>query len=293
MVVVRPPEMQPEHDPALAPDAGVIDEARARQRRHRSGAAAVATALAVVLGLVFAGGGGHAGSTHRATASARSPVTGTQLTVAACVSRITTTKAKPSRAILSILGVLRRPAGPADALPSRFRQSLVNHPIGGAQVFVNYVRLARTTATGSYFIYPVQAPNCGPLARTGQTIAVAKVADHCGADHGAIGTVGGITVAGIESGKALAYGGDCSHSLDSSLVFGVVPDGVATVALHYPAGRIGGYSHKTGPAATVTTKVVGNVIAVMVPRGGGNGGSWRTMTWRAADGHVVKTLTGR
>jgi hypothetical protein len=71
-----------------------------------------------------------------------------------------------------------------------------------------------------------------------------------------------------------------------------VPDGVAAVTLHYPAGRVGGYSRKMAPAATVTAIPVNNIVVVTVPRGGGNGDSWTTMTWRAANGTIIKTIRG-
>jgi hypothetical protein len=70
----------------------------------------------------------------------------------------------------------------------------------------------------------------------------------------------------------------------------VVPDGVAHVTLHFPAGPANGF-HKNiiSPAVTVTTSPVGNVVVVRVPRSGGTIGR-ATMTWRAANGHIIKTF---
>ena len=73
---------------------------------------------------------------------------------------------------------------------------------------------------------------------------------------------------------------------DGSTLIGVVPDGVATVTLHYPSDR--------GLASlTVTTDVAGNVYAVPIPRVTmQNGGGFPPdMTWRAANGQVIKTIS--
>jgi hypothetical protein len=100
---------------------------------------------------------------------------------------------------------------------------------------------------------------------------------------------GDLAAAEIEEGAALGVGGAATGSgLDTSLVDGVVPDGVATVTLHYDAGPLGGYSHKHAPAANITTKSVNNVIVAIVPRPTGNALP-STITWRAATGKVIKT----
>jgi hypothetical protein len=186
----------------------------------------------------------------------------------------------PSKALLSILAVLRRPATPADS----FRPSpLLTR---GVRIFVNYVRRARVVSGSTYYVYPVFATPCGVLSgQSGESMALTDVTHSCGT-----GTVAGLTAVQIRQGEALSYGGDCSRSLLLSQVSGIVPDGVAAVTLHYPAGRVGGYSHKMAPAANVTTRPVNNVIVVMVPRGGGNGRSWTTMTWRAANGTIIQTF---
>jgi hypothetical protein len=184
----------------------------------------------------------------------------------------------PSNALLSILAVLRRPATPGDA----FRPL----PWPGERIFVNYTRRARVVSGSTYYVYPVLATPCSVLAhRSGESMALADVTP-CGGT----GTVDGMTAVQIRQGEALSYGGGCSRSLVSSQVSGIVPDGVATVTFHYPAGRVGGYSHSMAPAANVTTRPVNNVIVVMVPRGGGNGRSWTTMTWRAANGTIIQAF---
>ena len=71
---------------------------------------------------------------------------------------------------------------------------------------------------------------------------------------------------------------------------GVVPDGVATVTLHYQAGKLGGFSHRSGPALTVTGHPVNNVVVISVERAGEQATGAVTTTWRAANGTVIKTL---
>ena len=122
------------------------------------------------------------------------------------------------------------PATATDALPPR----LTSDPLGGSQIFINYVRRARVITGGTYFIYPLRATTCGRLDTRGDAIALTNVT-HCGI-KGFSETFGGATASQIEAGKMLAYGGGCSRSLDTSLLTGVVPDGVATVTLHYRAG---------------------------------------------------------
>lgn len=104
---------------------------------------------------------------------------------------------------------------------------------------------------------------------------------------------GGGDAAVIEEGKGLGEGGAATGSgPDTSFVDGVVPDGVASVTLHYDAGPLGGYSRKQAPAANITTKPVNNVIIAIVPRATGNALP-STITWRAANGKIIKTIHER
>ena len=112
--------------------------------------------------------------------------------------------------------------------------------------------------------------------------------------YGAGGFGGGVsTAAVIEKGTALGLGGAATGSgPDTSFVDGVVPDGVASVTLHYDAGPLGGYSHRQVAAVDVTTKPVDNVIVAIVPRPTGNAEP-STITWRAADGRITRTIHER
>jgi hypothetical protein len=105
---------------------------------------------------------------------------------------------------------------------------------------------------------------------------------------GAIGGSGGggSTAAQIEQGQEVGSGPPGSST--SSTLTIVVPDGVAKVTLDYPAGRASGYSPAISPPVTITTRPVGNLVVVRVPRS--NPLQKAAMTWRAADGHVIKAF---
>lgn len=184
----------------------------------------------------------------------------------------------PSRSLLSILGVLRRPATPADVLPASIKEAF-SRPIFrmfGQEIFVNYIRRARVVAGTSYYVMPVLYTGCGAFKR-GESMMLSS-----GSSGGGAGTA-----ATIEQGAAYGTLGSFGHTTIETLV----PDGVATVTLHYPAGKIGGFDRNHAPAFTITTKVVGNLLIVTVPRGGNRLMAPMTMTWRAPDGTTVKAFS--
>jgi hypothetical protein len=100
---------------------------------------------------------------------------------------------------------------------------------------------------------------------------------------------GGATAAEIEQGHDVGTGPPGSST--SATVTMIVPDGVASVTLRYPAGRASGYSRQISPPVTITTAPVNNMLVVSVPRSAGGGPIWApTMIWRAANGHIVRTF---
>ena len=271
-----------EPPPSTDLDAGVIEKARTRHRRERGALAGVAIAAAVIAAIVLPSLGG-GGNSHPANASV--PAGPHPAVLAACA--ITPPKdlqGPPSKSLLSILGVLRRPTTPADALPPGIQS------LGGftREVYVNYIRRARVIGGISYYIFPAVVGGCGQPTRVG----ISEVATHVPSGHGDFGSdsTGGITAVQIEDGHD--FGSGPPGSSTSCTVTMVVPDRVASVTLHFPAGPANGF-HKNviSPAATVTTQPVGNLVAVRVPRSGGTIGPPATMTWRDANGHVIKTLS--
>ncbi len=274
-----------ERPPVETPDAGVIEEARARQRRHWGLAAAatvVAAAIAAIL-LAFSDGGGESHPGSASVGPGHAPSKTARLSAAACAA--TTSKAlqgAPSRSLLSILGVLRRPATAADHIPRRL------HLLGaGSNAFVRYVRRTRVVNGSPYFIYPAIVSGCGSHARQGMMKLDTNI-DLGGGTVGATGD-GGATAADIEQGRAVGTGPPGSGT--SATVTMIVPDGVAKVILLYPAGRASGYSPKISPAVTITTAPINNEVVVSVPRSAGGGAIHQAeMIWQAANGHIIKTL---
>ncbi|MGO8907016.1 MAG: hypothetical protein ACLQMH_15555 [Solirubrobacteraceae bacterium] len=269
--------------PAETPDGGVIEEARARQRRHRTLAAAGVIAASVTAALLLGSAGGGRGS-HRGSASVpagRLPSKTTRSSSAAC-GQGGALQGAPSRSLLSILGVLRRPATAADAGSGIAARGFISG------VFVHYIRLARVVNGSPYYIYPGILGGCG----TGETPheGIMELARNVDLGHGLMGGTGGggATAAAIEQGKDASSGPPGSAT--SSTITMIVPDGVAKVTLRYPAGRASGYSPKISPAFTVTTAPVGNLVVVTLPRS--NPLQQGTIIWRSADGRVIKTFDG-
>jgi hypothetical protein len=274
-ITLEPPPLQ-------APDAGVIEEARARQRRHRGAATAatlLAGALAAIL-LAFAGGGGGSQPGRGSLPRGRPSSKAARQAPASCISgKGRALQGAPSRSLLSILGVLRRPATPADVLPRRLALQ--------GNTFVHYVRRTRVVNGSPYFIYPAIVSGCGSHARQGMMHLDADI-DLGGGAIGATGG-GGASAVDIEQGRDIATGPPGSST--SSTLTMIVPDGVRKVILRLPAGRASGYSPKISPAVTITTAPVNNEVVISVPRSGGGGAIHRAkLTWLAAGGRVIKTF---
>ena len=200
--------------------------------------------------------------------------------VSACSQAKALIGGAPSRSLLSILGVLRRPAMATDELPASLRRFLsTSFKFFGVEVFVDYVRRARVIAGTAYYVMPVLDSGCGMGALPGG--GPQRMELWAGSGGGGAGNA-----ATIE--QATGYGtlGSFGHTTIEMLV----PDGVASVTLHYPAGKIGGFDRHHAPAFTTTTTVVGNLMVVTVPRGGNRLNAPMTMTWRGPAGTIVRTF---
>jgi hypothetical protein len=219
--------------------------------------------------------------------------------------------------MLSVLGVLRRPATPADRLPSRFYGNGHLHVATiASSVYVRYIRRARVLDGVSYYIIPaarvgmphppaatlercyaeetralrgelahVPAPLRHATLRDGAQI-FGQTRNNLAQEHvheGVFELAVRANAAGGGGGMSptvLAQRGD--FGTDGPVLYGVVPSGVAAVMLRWPA------SHQL-PSLTTTTDVVNNVFVVSVARvTGGNFPS--TITWLAANGRVIKTV---
>jgi hypothetical protein len=185
-----------------------------------------------------------------------------------------TIKGSPAASLLSILGVLRRPGTPADALPPQLRLFF-----SGTSFFVDYVRRARVVSGRSYYVVPARFGRCGTTLEPHEGIVLVCVlrANQRILDAG---TGGESTATQVKQDGMFLVGGSCLHTSRATLLAGVVPDGVAAVTLHYPA-------------STLTITPVDNIVAAAVPDPGGP--LWRplAMVWRSADGAIIKTIHGR
>lgn len=270
--------------PKETPDAGVIEEARARQRRHRGLAAAgvVAAGVAAALLFGFVGGGGGSRRGGSAVPAGRVPAKSARFSPAAC-GQDGALQGAPSRSLLAILGVLRQPATAADAGSGIAAAGFVSG------VFVHYIRLARVIDGSPYYLYPGIVGGCGTGEAPHQGIM--ELAKRVDLGHGIIGGTGGggATAAQIEEGKDASSSGLAGSSTSSTITM-IVPDGVATVTLRYPAGRASGYSPKISPAFAITTTPVNNLVVLTLPRS--NPLEKGTVIWRAAEGRVIKTIDG-
>jgi hypothetical protein len=214
----------------------------------------------------------------------------------------------PSHALLSDLGVLRRPAVAADRLPRS-----VN--LGGSvsEVYIRYVRLARVTDGVSYYIVPAAHALVSPgptsslrcraailaalraeLPRIPRglrpsTLALAtRLLANAGA-RAQLAREGGICLMSV---SAQGQGGTCGSTASElkqngmlsafGPLSGVVPDGVASVTINYPSGN-------GQRAQTATTNVAGNVFASSI-NPGANHSATPTIIWRSATGRTLKTV---
>jgi hypothetical protein len=290
MVVVSPPENVPERPGhAPDPDAGVIEEARARQRRQRRIGGAVVVVAAAVLAVVVAAGGGGGSSL---TGSAAQPGNQSRVTKspsflnASCVWQ-KTLSGTPTRALLSILGVLRTPAAPLGvSVLAQLERPLDR--TDGAEIYTNFIRRARFFEGQPYYIAAIRFDGCGisGIKPSGDNILL-------WGDGG--GEMGG-TAQQIEAGKYVGTGGPgIAGNPHSGTVEMVVPDGVASATIHYPAGPANGFTPKIiSPPVTVTATVIGNVLLFNVPRSSGGGQITHptSMIWRNAAGAIIRTFHG-
>ena len=189
----------------------------------------------------------------------------------------------PSKSLLSILGVLRRPATAADTI----RQQLAGRGLT-RDVFVRYVRRTQVINGSPYYIYPAIVGGCGVES---QREGIMELATHIDLGAGVFGGTGGGggTAADIEQGRTVGTGPPGSAT--STTITMIVPDGVANVTVHFPAGRASGYSPKISPPFTTSSRPVGNELVLRIPRSNiPESVPGLRMIWRAADGHIFKTF---
>ena len=227
----------------------------------------------------------------------------------------TVSDGSPSPGLLSMLGVLRRPATRSDQ-PRVPHVSAPLYPAGVQGVYVRYVRRAQVKAGISYYVIPAARLDADAMfvapCRAKQVAVLRSELRRVPAGERAstltlqarwlalfarAGQQGeGVCLMGFAAALAGGGGGACNTASEAehgdltestgSTYSGVVPDGVATVTVHYPA--------RNGVAATtLTSGVVGNVFAIRIPGLTLGGGPPPTVTWRSATGQVIKTISTR
>ncbi len=232
----------------------------------------------------------------------------------------TVSQGSPSAALLSILGVLRRSAEPTDKLPTRVvgrdHHVVPNGSLPPAQdIYVRYIRRARWRFGAGYYIVPAGNVNQSgpspaacyaaqrkalelevpqiPTRLRSQTLALepsflAQMKSDSQPREGicllALNSTGGgdvecgSTVTTIEQGNTTGSGGPTGVGV----VYGVVPDGVATVTLYYR----GLY-----PGHPETVHAIDNVWILPDPRQRLPDYGFPPKTvWRSANGAVIKTI---
>lgn len=222
----------------------------------------------------------------------------------------------PGQAVLSLLGVLRRPPLPPDPT------NKVLHSIGwdiGAGVYVNYIRRARTEYGRSYWIVPeARTSPFGPIpARCYREFHSTLVRDLRGAspslraqalddqrlqisgmraqtEHraglcfieiglhvrphpGAVGFGCSPGTSGVIPGQSGSGSGDRGGG---TIMSGMAPDGVVSVTIHYDASA-------KDPAHTITSDVVNNVYVLKVPPNTAHQPFPATWRIKMADGRVL------
>ena len=190
----------------------------------------------------------------------------------------------PPARFLSILGVLRQPGNAAGELPPGVLSS-------ERGLYVDSVRFARAAFGRDWYIW-ITGAAARPRGHGHSCDRSAGVAFWGIGGRGGGGT-SGATAAQIEThGMWMSIGGGTGADPARTLFAGVVPDGVATVTLHYPAGKLGGFSRRHGLALTVTGHAVNNVVVISVERAGAQAIRTVTTTWRAADGAAIRIFHG-
>lgn len=237
------------------------------------------------------------------------------------LERPTISEGSPSQGLLSILGVLRRPAQPTDTLPVRvtyhpYRRDPRGSLPSAKDIYIRYIRRARARFGAGYYLVPARNINPGravparcysehraslkrELAHVPEQVRSATLAleprylawarydaaPHPGVSLVALNSTGngdggsGATAEDIESGHTIVSGGPTGVGV----VYGIVPDGVATVTLYY---------HGRYPGHPITVRNIDNVFIVPDPgqRFPDDGFPYKVV-WRSATRSLVKTIT--
>lgn len=223
----------------------------------------------------------------------------------------TVSERAPSRTLLSVLSVLRRPATAADRLPAGFGNGAMGR---GSVVYHRYIRRARVVDGVSYYLVPERVeppPNAVPLRcyaeqraalqslvaplpptkraavmRSGTQMLTQERQASAGLPRGpydGIEIVAGSGASCCDGASSLEH--QVSVGIHGQTAYGLVADGVASVTLYYahadsqdPLTIIAKATH------TVTATVTDNMYVVNV----GQWGRPAAVVYRAANGAVLR-----
>ena len=243
--------------------------------------------------------------------------------------RVSISEGSPSPAMLWQLATLRRRATSADRLPRFYAGGVVPPGPNARGVYVRYIRLARVIDGESFYLVPVASVGFPALPQTvadrcyqlevaalrkalpsvpaSERAATRRYGDaqfalgrynlsvssvHEGIFIVSVRPGGGGGMDGGETPATLARTGMLGggSSPVGIVMDGIVPDGVATVTLRFPATV---YHGRRVAALNATGRVVNNVFVVPVPTLFERGGWPVSAVWRSASGGVIKTVDER
>ncbi len=195
----------------------------------------------------------------------------------------------PPATLTSILGVLQRPATPADELPAEALAGIV--PYAYPALWLGSVRLLDTVGDKRYFLIPgvydppplpevcvnLEPPRVRRLSakalRLGPRGPVVTLEAY------STNQTGGIpyTASAIQAGTAnnIAFG----RAGSTTAFYGLVPDGVASVTV------------TAGGASPATVPVANNFFLTQIPAPSADEPYTITQQWYAADGTLIKTVS--
>jgi len=216
----------------------------------------------------------------------------------------------PEEALLALLGVLRRPREPSD-LPPAGPGSHQSIPVWARGSYVRYIRRARVVAGISYYVVPVI--NAGQLNATCAAQAQQRLRRELptipGTLRGVVWKLGEQQLARlgphqgtilVESGPNIGAGFGGAPASDikrfgilgidgtrhGARLVGLLPDGVATVQIVYPAADREGGSSKP---FSITAPVINNVMVCNVPLSA-RAAMRGKMIWHAPNGTIIRTI---
>lgn len=241
-----------------------------------------------------------------------------------------TTSGRPSTAILAALPVLARPATRADRVPRGFFQRQILFLRADVFVhYARRVRVAEgstfylvpAAGLGARPLSEAAAERCYRALTSALRAELSSVpaneraatrrygelnfADaqynletshtYQGVSLIGIQTDGGGSGSGYESAAAIRRGGDLGGGGGGKpptpiVMDGIVPGGVATVTLHFPASRHRG---RRLPPLNATGHVINDVFVIRIPSLFERGGWPTTAVWRSSSGKVIKTVNER